>query len=728
METQSTNLVPSVQNQPGGSLRVRRASSSSNRNSGVAASFRASNRFSSSNDLVRKDTRLDSDVAVEDEEEGEGKGFRGERRRRSEAEDEVETSSETLAQQLQHTYPPTTTTTTTSEAQPVTTNPKTNSGYDGYFDPNLPIRPCRNDDTDPFKTPVGFHPPSGVEQPPPSTPHPSNRTPPPPLSPNHQNIALSQLDERLDRLTSNASGNFSVAAHESGTPLRSWKGIGILAVTSCAQLIDNVLLTAVNIALPSMSKSLGIKPTDTSWLMSSYALAFGGFLLLSGVLADRYGKRVIFVLGCSKLFLWSLAISFARNEVAAIVLRAFQGLGAAATVPAAVGCISIHFQGKDRNVALSLFGGAGAVGFSTGLILGGLIEGSLGWRWIFRVIAIFAALVALASLWLFPKDERRLPGPKPALDIWGAGLGTSGLVLLVFCLSSGGVYGWGKAFIVALLVLSVASLAAFTYAEKRVKNPLMPLTLWRLPNFGASWVCGLFLYCWWQSVVYYLVLLAQNVYRLSPIQTALRLIPIGIISGPACAFGPYFIARFPLKNLVIVGMLGAVLTPIPSALTTAGGGGGGGGGGGEGVRSLPTSSSFFYHAFPTAVMGAIFITLSYTCINVFLITSVPPSAKGLAGGLANTSYQLGSGIGLAITAAVQQAVSKSSTVQPSSIELTSTAPNQDLNLEQVLEVLELLREYKACMWTCSAMAGVALLVILVFVKNIKIVDGTGLVH
>lgn len=166
---------------------------------------------------------------------------------------------------------------------------------------------------------------------------------------------------------------------------------------------------------------------------------------------------------------------------------------------------------------------------TTGLIFGGLIEAALGWRYIFRLTAVLTSLIALGGAWALPRDTKH-EGPKPALDFWGAGLGTGGLVTLVFCLSSGGIYGWGKvsdylslllfplplcllrrltrlqlglratqAFIIALLALSVLALIGFTFAEKKVRNPLMPLSLWRAPNFGASWLCGLLLYCWWQS-------------------------------------------------------------------------------------------------------------------------------------------------------------------------------------------------------------------------------------
>ncbi|EIN13180.1 MFS general substrate transporter [Punctularia strigosozonata HHB-11173 SS5] len=499
---------------------------------------------------------------------------------------------------------------------------------------------------------------------------------PPPQSPtsklNDPESGLAPLSELLD-------------LEEEPIPDRLWtmKGMSLLVVTGTAQLLDNLLLTAVNISLPAMSRSLHIEASSTSWIMSAYALAFGGFLLLAGVMADRYGRKRVFELGMAWLTLWTLLVSFAPNKVAAIVFRAMQGLGAAASVPAAVGILSQYFNSRERNTALCIFGAAGAVGFSSGLVFGGIIQAFLNWQWIFRISAMLVGAITLAGVFVLPPDAE-VEGPKPAMDFMGAGLGTGGLVLLVFCLSSGGIYGWGKArslllaFIIAVLIVSVLMLVAFTYAEKKVKNPLMPLMLWRAPNFGVSWVCGLLLYCWWQSVVYYMVLIAQNVHHLSAIQTALRFMPIGIISFPICVCGGWYIQRFPLKMLIMFSMIGCVVSVIPAAVMTI-------------------KSDFWTHLFITSILGSIFISLSYSVLNLALISAVPPSAQGLAGGLANTSYQLGSGIGLAVTAAVQQAVSKG--VDPHS-------------------PAGLLAAYKACLWTTGGMAGMGFVLVALFLRNL----------
>lgn len=159
------------------------------------------------------------------------------------------------------------------------------------------------------------------------------------------------------------------------------------------------------------------------------------------------------------------------------------------TVPSAIGIISSYFVGPDRTRALSIYGACGAVGFCMGLIFGGFVSSSLGWKYIFRLVVILTGLLSIIGWFTLPKD--RLQGnARATLDYAGAAMSTAGLILLSFVLSSGGLYGWGKPFIIALLVVSCALLAIFTFLEKYVKNPIMPLSLWKIRNFAGLWVAG----------------------------------------------------------------------------------------------------------------------------------------------------------------------------------------------------------------------------------------------
>lgn len=271
--------------------------------------------------------------------------------------------------------------------------------------------------------------------------------------------------------------------------IQTWRGVMILFITCGAQFIDNIFMTAVNLSLPSIQSEFKVTSGDLQWLLSAYTLTFGGFLLFSGVLADRYGRRKIFSAGMLWMSIWTLAIGFGNSFIQVAIFRAFQGIGAAMTVPSAIGIISSHFVASERAIALTFFGASGAVGFAAGLLFGGFVTEALGWRYIFRIAVAATGPLCMVGWFYLPKD-RREGSARPSLDFLGAGLSTSGLILLSFVLSSGGEYGWNKAFIIALLVSSVVMLGIFTYVEKKVRNPIMPLSLWKIKNFAPLWITG----------------------------------------------------------------------------------------------------------------------------------------------------------------------------------------------------------------------------------------------
>ena len=207
----------------------------------------------------------------------------------------------------------------------------------------------------------------------------------------------------------------------------------------------------------------------------------------------RYGRKKIFCIGMGWISVWTLANGFATTFIQLAIFRALQGIGAAMTVPSSVGIISSYFVAKDRTTALSFFAASGAVGFCSGLIFGGFLTSSLGWRYVFRISVAITGTLGILGTGLLPKD--RLEGlERPKLDFLGAALSSAGLILLSFVLSSGGLYGWNKAFIIVLLIASVALLFIFAWVEKKVHNPIMPLSLWKVQNFAGLWVTGFGMY------------------------------------------------------------------------------------------------------------------------------------------------------------------------------------------------------------------------------------------
>lgn len=539
--------------------------------------------------------------------------------------------------------------------------------------------------------------PSTIREVPSNLPTPSSTRPPSPTTPSGRPAGPTDYFGHGNAATNSTapSSPQSDAAYETGAGqqaypdvgvIRSWRGAMILCCTCGAQLMDNVFMTGVNIALPAIQRDFGVGPSDLQWLISAYTLTFGGFLLLAGVLSDRYGRKMIFCTGMAALSAWTLADGFAPNFISLAVFRALQGVGAAMTVPSAVGIISNYFVASDRTLALTIFGASGAVGFCMGLVFGGFLTSSLGWRYIFYLSVVFTGAIGLLGTFCLPRD--RMEGQaRPKLDFAGAGLSTAGLILLSFVLSSGGEYGWGKAFIIVLLVLSVAMIVAFTYVEKKVPNPIMPLSLWRLENFAALWVGGFVMYGGYQTTIYFVTLMAQEVNHLTAGETALRFLPMGC-TGFVFSLGmSRALEVCNTKWLLVAGMAVCALSPIPGALMSEG-----------------DAVSFWRHVFPTTILSVAGVTIVYCTITVVLLASVPVGVQSMCGGMINTAFQIGSGVGLALASAVVQAV--------------DTAKGHSALLQ-----------YKTGLWCCVGLAGVGLVASVFGVKDRgKSVGGHVMMH
>ncbi|KAJ5521823.1 hypothetical protein N7527_005938 [Penicillium freii] len=429
---------------------------------------------------------------------------------------------------------------------------------------------------------------------------------------------------------------FEKIPHQFGR-LGSWKGSLILLVTSGSQFLDNVFMTSANIALSSIQQDFDVSSTDLQWMISAYTLSFGGFLLLAGALSDRYGRKKILCLGLAWLSVWTLAIGFGQSFIQLTVFRGIQGIGAAMTVPSAIGIISSYFSGVDRTRALSIYGASGTLGFCTGLIFGGFLTSSLGWRYIFYLIVIITGSLGILGFIVLPSD---VPSEKKheRMDYIGAVMSTAGLILLQFVLSSGGTYGWDQPFIIVLLILAVGLLVGFAILEKYVSNPIMPLSLWKIRNFAGLWVIGFTGYGTYQNVIYYIVLMAQEVDKLSAGDTALRFLPMGAI-GFIVSLGTGKLLEFMNgKHLLIAGLVLAVVAPVSSALT-----------------SNP-EAGFWLNVLPTSLISISSVSFIFVTTSTVVLTSVPVEVKSLAGGMLNTAFQIGSGVALAISAAVTDAV------------------------------------------------------------------------
>jgi len=242
--------------------------------------------------------------------------------------------------------------------------------------------------------------------------------------------------------------------------LTTLQSIFLVITITGAQFINIVASVSLNLALPSIGRELGIPQQDLQWLISAYALTFGCFLLLAGKLADIFGRKLVFLVGCVWFTIWTLVGGFSPNRISLDIFRGLQGLGAAAIVPSGIGILGVSFQpGPTKNKAFATFSAGAPLGGAMGLVLGGVCTEGLGWRWVFYITAIISLLVIFGGWFTIPKDFIPV-GISRNIDWIGVFLSTSGLVLLTFCLAEGSIAseGWVTPYIIALLILSVISM------------------------------------------------------------------------------------------------------------------------------------------------------------------------------------------------------------------------------------------------------------------------------
>jgi EmrB/QacA subfamily drug resistance transporter len=405
-----------------------------------------------------------------------------------------------------------------------------------------------------------------------------------------------------------------------------------LALLAAVAFLDFVDASIVNVALPSIRRDLGFSVQDLQWVPSAYLLTYGGFMLLGGRLADLLGRRRILVAGTVLIGVSSLIGGFAQSSGLLVAARLAQGVGAALMLPAALSILTTTFkEGKDRNTALGVWGGMGALASAAGVLLGGLLTEGPGWRWVMFVNPIAALLVLGGIFSLLSAD--RPSGRRPSFDIPGAILATGGMLLLVFTLVKAPDAGWASARTIAGLAGSVVLLAAFVANEARVRQPLMPLSIFRVRGLAAADVTQLIAFAGFLSMFFFLTLYMQNVLGFSPIQTGAAYIPLTIGVGIAAGISSQLLARTGTRPLIVGGSLVAAAGVFW-------------------LSRIPVDGSYLANLLPGMMvmslgLGAVFVSVA-TAANA----GVPADKAGLAAALLNASQQVGGALGLAIFSAI----------------------------------------------------------------------------
>jgi len=404
-----------------------------------------------------------------------------------------------------------------------------------------------------------------------------------------------------------------------------------LALLSAVQFMVVLDIAIVNVALPSIKTDLGFSQENLQWVISAYALVFGGFLLLGGRLADILGRRRIFIAGLILFTVASFLAGLAWSEGSLIAARALQGLGAAVISPAALSILTTTFaEGKERNIALGVWGAVGGFGAAAGVLLGGVLTDVLSWEWIFFVnLPVGIAGLILTPILLGESRDARVK----SFDAPGAVLVTGGLMLLVYAITKANDYGWGSATTWAIFAGAFALLAAFVVWERRHPEPLMRFGILGIRTVLGANVAGFILGTALFAMFLMLTLYMQQVLGYSAMKTGIAYLATAgtaiIWSGVAAQL----VNRVGVKPVLVTGMVFLSVGLFYFTQVSVGG-------------------SYLGDLLPGFLLIAVGMGFSFVPISIAALAGVQPAEAGLASGLINTSQQIGGALGIAALSAV----------------------------------------------------------------------------
>ncbi|MET9147209.1 MFS transporter [Streptomyces sp. NPDC004042] len=407
-----------------------------------------------------------------------------------------------------------------------------------------------------------------------------------------------------------------------------------LLVLCAAHFMDAIDLSDVGVALPAIQRDLGMAPGSLQWVVSAYALGYGGFLLLGGRVADQFGRRRAFLTAVAVFGAVSVLGALAPTGGLLVAARLVKGVAAGFLAPAALSLITTGWpEGPRRGRALGWYATAGACGFVGGLVLGGVLT-EASWRLVLALPVPIAVAALLAGLRLLPADPRG--GDRERLDIPGALTATGALVLLVYGLTRAPSHGWLSPGTLVLFSAAVCLLVLFLRVEARARRPLVPLSfLTRRATAGAN----LTIFAMWgayTSFAFLATLYLQNVLGWTPLQTAGAFVPLGLANGALAPFAGRIAARLGTRRVIAAGML---LLALSYAL----------------FFRIGPGSPFLTVVLPVMVVNGIGTAATFPALNMSAVTEVPDRDQGLAGALLNTFMQIGGAVVLALVTAVVDA-------------------------------------------------------------------------
>jgi EmrB/QacA subfamily drug resistance transporter len=409
-----------------------------------------------------------------------------------------------------------------------------------------------------------------------------------------------------------------------GTDRHRWIALAVIVVAQFMVVLD---VAIVNVALPTIQADLHFSQENLQWVVTAYSILFGGVLLLGGRMADLLGRRRLFMAGLALFTASSLLDGLAWSAGSLIAFRALQGLGAALVAPAALSILMTTFpEGRERNLALGIWGAVSGSGGAAGVLLGGALTSALSWSWVFFInVPVGLVVIALAPRLL---TESHADLTHRHFDLPGAASITGGLMLLVYAMTRAVEHGWGSSETVVLLAVSGALILGFVAIELRSKAPLLPMRMFRLRTLTGSNIAGLLMGAATFSQFFLLTLYMQQVLHYSAIETGVAYVTLTlaiiVFANVAQAVALRIGVRVPLVGGLLLSAGGLVL-----------------------YAQLPVDGHYFWNLFPAFLMSGIGLAFAFIPITIGALAGVSHADAGVASGLVNTGQQIGGAIGTA---------------------------------------------------------------------------------
>ncbi|KAL9045131.1 MAG: hypothetical protein Q9214_001785 [Letrouitia sp. 1 TL-2023] len=451
-------------------------------------------------------------------------------------------------------------------------------------------------------------------------------------SPHLHELRANEHDKETSSMSPDASGISSILQQKGVGPSSALRDKIFLICITLTQLVQMVPLgVGINSGL-ALGRALGASSVESVWIVASYPLTQGSFVLIGGRLGAIYGHKVMLSAGCVWWVVWAFAGGFSNNLVALCIMRGLCGIGGGLMIPNIVALIGITFPpGKTRNLGMGLFGAMAPVGAVGGSLIGAVIIQLSDWKWAFLWLGLMGFVVYGTAIIVATADKPM--DPHGEVDWVGASLGVSALILFNFVWNQAPIAGWSNPYEIVLLIVSVILLAGFAYWEAKVaKEPILPFNIWRAPSFGALMLVTFFSFMSLGIYFWYMNIYMQTIRGDSLIKVGVQYLPLTIMGCLNAFFAAWLVPRVSAQAIMGAGCL--AITVINILLAT-----------------IPAHLTYWAMAFPAMFLSAFTIDLITTSAQIVASNTVPMKHQGVAGSLVGTllSYGMSTGLGFAGT-------------------------------------------------------------------------------